>query len=157
MDVKSRILFHVCRLRRSACFIAVISFLAIFRRKADQMESYALGIDIGTGSVKALAVDGRGSTLASAQEYYGQLAPAPGYAEQDPRQIGEHLYRCVRKITAELKGAPSVIGLSSYMHGLMAVGEDGTPLTNVLLWNDTRAASAASAVRASREAEALYL
>ncbi|MDE3214582.1 MAG: gluconokinase, partial [Bacteroidota bacterium] len=51
------------------------------------MEQYVIGIDIGTGSTKALAVTGNGSVIASSQNYYPTLNPRPGFSEQDPELI----------------------------------------------------------------------
>ena len=43
-----------------------------------------LGIDLGTGSAKALIVDERGQTLGSGYASYPLRHPHPGWAEQEP-------------------------------------------------------------------------
>lgn len=48
---------------------------------------YILGIDIGTGSTKAVAVNLKGETLSSHQVYYEIKAPEPGFSEQNPEEI----------------------------------------------------------------------
>ena len=45
---------------------------------------YVLGIDIGTGSTKAVAVDFNGNVQVSSQAYYSLLPSNEGYSEQNP-------------------------------------------------------------------------
>ena len=51
--------------------------------------SVTLGIDIGTSGTKTLAIDERGTILASATAEYPCDHPRPGWSEQDP----EHWWR----------------------------------------------------------------
>ena len=46
--------------------------------------SVTLGIDIGTSGTKTLAIDERGTILASASAEYPCDHPRPGWSEQDP-------------------------------------------------------------------------
>ena len=46
--------------------------------------SVAVGLDVGTSGVKALAVSQDGEVLARAEAGYGLSTPRPGWAEQDP-------------------------------------------------------------------------
>ena len=46
--------------------------------------SITLGIDIGTSGTKTLAIDERGTILASASAEYPCSHPRPGWSEQDP-------------------------------------------------------------------------
>ncbi|HEY9003588.1 MAG TPA: FGGY family carbohydrate kinase, partial [Mucilaginibacter sp.] len=57
---------------------------------------YVLGIDIGTGSTKAVAVDLKGNSFADAQQHYPFNAPKPGYHEQDPEQIWQALVESIK-------------------------------------------------------------
>ncbi|MDW8426411.1 MAG: FGGY family carbohydrate kinase, partial [Meiothermus sp.] len=43
-----------------------------------------LGLDLGTGSCKALLLDPQGQIVAEASRSYPVLAPGPGQAESDP-------------------------------------------------------------------------
>ena len=45
-----------------------------------------LGIDLGTGSVKAAVVSSDGSVLGEASCTYEVVGPEPGWAESDPRE-----------------------------------------------------------------------
>ncbi len=59
---------------------------------------YVLGVDIGTGSVKAVAVDLKCQSFADNQLYYSYHAPKPGYHEQDPEQIWHAFKTCIEGI-----------------------------------------------------------
>jgi len=119
-------------------------------------EVYALGIDIGTGSVKAVAVDHAGKVLDSAQEYYPTHLPQPSYSEQDPDVIFQAFLSVIITITARLKHEPRVIGLSSAMHSIMVTDQTGTPLTPLLLWSDSRSADIAAELRDSSKGKTIY-
>jgi xylulokinase len=44
--------------------------------------SVLLGLDVGTGGARAVAVDDSGSIVAEASSEYPLLSPRPGWAEQ---------------------------------------------------------------------------
>ncbi len=46
-----------------------------------------VGIDIGTGSTKAVALNHSVEVIASAQFYYPTISPQAGFSEQDPDMI----------------------------------------------------------------------
>ena len=94
-----------------------------------------VGVDVGTSSVKGLALDGDGTVLARAARSYPVATPRPGWAEQDP----ERWWEAAEAVLAELD-APNAdgIGLSGQMHGLVALDAAGRPLRPAILWNDAR-------------------
>jgi xylulokinase len=95
------------------------------------------GLDVGTSSVKGLALDTEsGEVVASAHDDYGFDTPRPGWAEQDP----ELWWRATERVLAEL-GQVSGIGLSGQMHGLVALDSADRVLRPALLWNDQRTAA----------------
>lgn len=97
----------------------------------------AIGLDVGTTSVKAVAVSARGDVVARAEEPYPLSTPRPGWSEQDPRAW----WRATEAVLGRL-GADGVsgIGLSGQMHGLVALDARGDPLRPAILWNDQRTA-----------------
>ncbi len=120
------------------------------------MQSYILGVDIGTGSVKAVAVGLHGQAIDATQIHYPTLPPLEtGFAEQDAELIWQGFLKCIREIIERL-GQPQAIGLSSAMHSLILVDAEGKPLTNMINWADTRSAAIADALRASPEGKNLY-
>lgn len=48
------------------------------------MGETSFGVDVGTTSVKGLAIDPDGELLATAEAGYPLSTPRPGWAEQDP-------------------------------------------------------------------------
>jgi xylulokinase len=94
-----------------------------------------VGLDVGTSSVKGLAVDEHGHVIAVAERGYPLSTPRPGWAEQDP----EDWWRAAAEVLDEIDGAAALaIGLSGQMHGLVALGADERPLRPAILWNDGR-------------------
>jgi gluconokinase len=120
------------------------------------MLNYFVGIDLGTGSTKAVAVDASGKTLATAQSYYPTHNPKPGYSEQNPELIWQAFLNCIVKIKATLKQAPKAISFSSAMHSILPVDENGNALANAMLWSDSRSADVAQKIRESAQGEDIY-
>ncbi|TWR25655.1 gluconokinase [Mucilaginibacter achroorhodeus] len=120
------------------------------------MQKYYLGVDLGTGSAKAVAIDADGNTLATAQDHYNFLQPQPGYAEQDPELIWQAFLSCLQQIDDQLKETPVAISFSSAMHSVMAVDITGRPLVNAMLWSDARSGAIAEELRAGEHAQELY-
>jgi xylulokinase len=95
-----------------------------------------IGLDVGTSSLKGLAIDEHGALLAQAERSYPFATPHPGWAEQDP----ELWWQAAGSVLEELDGDHADgIGLSGQMHGLVALGADDRPLRPAILWNDGRA------------------
>jgi gluconokinase len=65
-------------------------------------QSYFIGIDLGTGSTKAVAVDEAGNTLCTAQYHYTTQSPQPGFSEQDADLIWNAFKKCVNDISGQL-------------------------------------------------------
>jgi xylulokinase len=100
----------------------------------------AVGIDVGTSGVKALAIDDQGTIVARAEASYPLSTPRPGWAEQDP----DDWWRGAREVLERLErtvGKPAGIGLSGQMHGLVALDASNRPLRPAILWNDQRTAA----------------
>ena len=100
----------------------------------------AVGIDIGTTAVKAVAIDSAGAVLARAEASYPFAAPRPGWVEQDP----EDWWRATETVLEALRsdaGPPAGIGLSGQMHGLVALDSADRVLRPAILWNDQRTAA----------------
>jgi xylulokinase len=99
-----------------------------------------LGIDLGTGSVKTMLLDGSGNERGASRTYPVD-APESGRAESDP----ERWLAAIAAALAELGDLSRVraIGLSGQMHGVVPVrrGPDGAvePLHPAILWADGRA------------------
>ncbi len=102
---------------------------------------YFVGIDLGTSSVRAVAVDAAGKTAAAGQCEYDIKKPGLDRAEQDMNQLWEATVLAIRKmleekpeIRTQIKG----IGFSGQMHGLVMVDQEIRPLGNAIIWADQR-------------------
>ncbi|HMI70514.1 MAG TPA: xylulokinase [Solirubrobacteraceae bacterium] len=94
-----------------------------------------VGLDVGTSSVKGLAIDEHGAVVGVAERGYPLSTPRPGWSEQDP----EDWWRGAAEVLDELDAASAAgIGLSGQMHGLVALDESDRPLRPAILWNDGR-------------------
>lgn len=118
-------------------------------------QPYVIGVDIGTGSTKALAVANSNNVLCTAQRFYS-IAAEGEKSEQDPVAVWQAFQECLKEVVTKL-GAPLAVSLSSAMHSLLAVGADGTPLTAAMLWADKRSAKIAEELRQTPKGESLYL
>lgn len=99
-----------------------------------------IGLDLGTSSLKGVAVEAGGAIVASARATYPTVREAPGQAEQDPGAW----VRAVRQVARRLAGeAPTArwraIGLSAMIPTLVTAGADGEPSGPAVTWEDARA------------------
>ena len=101
-----------------------------------------LGIDSGTQSTKAIAVEAEaGRILATASSEYGLIDGLPaGHLEQDARTWIEATESCLDAVAAELGdrcGEVCGIGVSGQQHGLVVLDEAEDPVRPAKLWCDT--------------------
>ena len=95
----------------------------------------AVGLDVGTTGVKALALAPDGAIVARSEHHYGLSHPRPGWSEQDPADW----WTAAQAALADLKGIEIAgIGLSGQMHGLVALDAAQRVLRPAILWNDQR-------------------
>jgi xylulokinase len=106
-------------------------------------DARVIGIDVGTSSLKGVAIDEHGAVLNEAERPYPVSRPHPGWSEQDPQDW----WQAAESVLAELDAAHADgIGLSGQMHGLVALGSDRRPLRPAILWNDGRSQPQASRI-----------
>jgi gluconokinase len=118
--------------------------------------NYFIGIDIGTGSTKAVAVQLSGEPIHAAQVSYPTYSPKQTYSEQAPELIWQAFVKCILRVIDHLKEKPGGIVISSAMHSVIPVDEDGNPLMNMITWADNRSASIAKALRSTAMGEKIY-
>lgn len=114
-----------------------------------------LGIDLGTSSVKVVALDARGGVRAQASRSYPLATPRPGWVEQNPEDWFEATAAAVREVAQQVSGdAVRAVGLSGQMHTLVLSGRDGAPVRPAISWADTRSVEQVRAFEASIDARA---
>ncbi|TKI90876.1 gluconate kinase, partial [Bacillus wiedmannii] len=100
-----------------------------------------IGIDIGTTSTKTVVFTEKGKVVASHAVDYPIIQPKVGWAEQDPDVICAAVYKTVSVAIERGNVLPediASIGISTAMHALIAVDENGAPLTRSIIWADNR-------------------
>lgn len=100
-----------------------------------------VGIDLGTSSVRAVAVDPLGRTIAEGQCEYDIMKPELNRAEQDMEQLWQATIQAIRKMlgsSPEILDGIRGIGYSGQMHGLVMADADGRPIRNAIIWADQR-------------------
>jgi len=117
---------------------------------------YVIGIDIGTGSTKAVSVNRAGQAIHTEQVSYPTLSPQPTYSEQAPEIIWQAFVKSIQRTVKQLGVQPVSISLSSAMHSLIVVDDLGIPLMNMITWADQRSAPQAERIRNSSLGEILY-
>jgi gluconokinase len=119
--------------------------------------TYILAIDIGTTSTKALAVATTGEIIASQQVFYPAQYPSHGHAEQNSELIFGAVIKCAEEVYKKSLNHHFLgISFSAAMHSLMAVDEDGNPLTPLIIWADTRSTSQSKKIKSEGLAQQLY-
>jgi xylulokinase len=102
---------------------------------------YYLGIDLGTSSVKVLAVNSDHAIVGEASREYPVDFPHDKWAEQNPSDWWEMTKEVIKEViqTANIPAdGVGGIGFSGQMHGLVALGEDNSVLFPAILWCDNR-------------------
>ncbi|WP_059105684.1 gluconokinase [Shouchella shacheensis] len=123
------------------------------------MKTYSLGLDLGTTSTKTVLFDEGLQQVASHEVEYPLLTPKPSWAEQDPAVILDAVYVAIREVVALANVLPEQIteaGISSAMHSLMAVDQDGEPLTRSIIWADNRSAELTAQLKSENRALEFY-
>lgn len=103
--------------------------------------SYVLGLDLGTGSLKGLLMNQKGSIVSTKTSEYDLISDQPGYSEQQPADWIEAAKTVIKEIIAETPDAAEqieAISFSGQMHSLVLLDQTGAVLRNAILWNDVR-------------------
>src|SRR5687767_2864965 len=106
------------------------------------MRTLILGIDSGTQSTKALAIDVRdGKVVGSGSQAY-DLIPnlPPGAKEQHPHTWRDAAAKAIRQAVRAAKGVAAdvkAIGVSGQQHGFVPLDDKGEVIRPAKLWCDT--------------------
>ncbi|MGE6630575.1 gluconokinase [Bacillus sp. NPDC077027] len=118
-----------------------------------------IGLDIGTTSTKAVLFGPQGKMIAKHSVYYELIQPKPAWAEQDPEHILEAVIASVRGVLTKAKFDSRQlvgVGISTAMHSLIAMDQQGKPLTNSIIWADNRSAEQAKRILTSMDGFHIY-
>ncbi len=104
--------------------------------------STVIGLDVGTGSTKAVAVDPSGTVVArAASEPYPMDCPRPGWAQQDPEVVAGATIEALARLTAELgpTETPRALSLGAQSGSILPADAGGEPAGPLITWMDARA------------------
>lgn len=110
-----------------------------------------IGADIGTQSLKAVALDEALRLRGEAAESYQPSFPRPGWAEQDPALWEAALKPAIEGALARAGASPSevrALGLAGQLDGCVATGANGRALGPAIIWMDRRAQEEISGIDA---------
>ena len=105
--------------------------------------SVVIGLDIGTGGARALAVDAQGRIIARSKSVFKAppYQPQPGWAEQDALEWWTSSKACLRDIITVLDNIPiEAIAIDATSGTFVPINHEGNPLIPALMYNDGRAA-----------------
>lgn len=117
-------------------------------------QQYFTGLDIGTTSTKAVVFDISGKVLTQKSISYEMFHNHPNWSEQNPDEIYEAIKQCLAFL--DKRSLLETLSMSSAMHSIMAVDEDGKPLTNLIVWADNRAIEIGNKLKASPVGQEIY-
>ncbi len=117
-----------------------------------------IGLDLGTGSAKAVALDRGGGVIAGARSPI--ITHHDGVnAEQSPEQVWQAAEAVLAELSATLAQTgtpPNMIVLSGAMHSLLVVDDQGQPLAPATTWADQRTCPDLSGQLGEEQTQALY-
>ncbi len=116
-----------------------------------------LALDLGTSSCRSALFDvrGRRHLATTAQQTYQLLTDKDGKAELDAETVLKAMRACISSTLAAQEGddklrgeAIAAVGTSCFGHSLVGTDAQGTALTPIITWADSRNRDAAAALRA---------
>lgn len=101
-----------------------------------------MGIDLGTGGVRAIVVEAEtGRILSAATVEYPLLTPFPQWAEQNPHDWWAATQKAIRQAlggAGDAAGSLAALGLTGQMHGLVLLDAADQVIRPAILWCDQR-------------------
>ncbi|MFB8787481.1 MAG: gluconokinase [Potamolinea sp.] len=123
------------------------------------MKTYAIAVDIGTTSTKAVLFTETGTVVAQHSIEYPLYTPTIFAAEQEPEEIWTAVTTSVNLLIKTSKIEPSqllFLSFSAAMHSLIAIGKNGQLLTRSITWADNRSAKWGTQLKQTQKGKALY-
>lgn len=103
------------------------------------------GVDCSTQATKVLIVDADSGAIVAAGRAAHEVTGSGGARETDPGVWWDALGAALAETGRA--GEVAAISVAGQQHGLVVTDESGTPLRPAVLWNDTRSAPDADALR----------
>ena len=108
------------------------------------MANYIGAIDQGTTSTRFIVFDRSGQLISTAQKEHQQIYPHPGWVEHNPEEIWQRTREVIAEAMSKKGLRPqdlAAIGITNQRETTIAWNrKTGKPVTNALVWQDTRVA-----------------
>ena len=106
------------------------------------MATYAVAIDQGTTSSRAMVFDHSGRVVAVSQKEHEQIYPKPGWVEHDPKEIWARCQEALGEAVAQAgasKADIAALGIANQRETAVVWNRSsGEPVCNAIVWQDTR-------------------
>jgi glycerol kinase len=106
------------------------------------MAKYAVALDQGTTSSRAMIFDHSGRVVAVSQKEHEQIYPKPGWVEHDPKEIWARCQEVLDEAVSEAgasKDDIAALGITNQRETAVVWDRTtGEPVYNALVWQDTR-------------------
>jgi sugar (pentulose or hexulose) kinase len=115
------------------------------------MNSYVLGVDIGTTAIKAAVFDADGTEIGSHTEEYSLLTPRAGRVELEADTYPTTFSLAVRGALQDLSLSTDVLaalGLSAQGETMLCLDENNEPIGRAIVWMDNRATAESEDIEA---------
>ena len=103
---------------------------------------YIGALDQGTTSTRFMVFDRSGQIIAAAQKEHQQIFPRAGWVEHDPEEIWSRTQEVIAEAMLQRGLGPrdlAAIGITNQRETTVVWNQKtGTPVTNALVWQDTR-------------------
>jgi FGGY-family pentulose kinase len=118
-----------------------------------RQETYFVGIDMGTQGVRCGIINGRGNIITAAETNYSIYFPKPGYAVQKPEEwmisFDAVITKCLNDVDDEVRKNIKGITICATSSTVIPVDQNGTALSDAILWMDNRAKKEAEQINAT--------
>ena len=107
------------------------------------MTRHILAVDLGTSALKVALVSTGGEVVAAEQDTCQVNLLPGGGAEQDPRRWWEQITGASARLMARAAVPPgevAAVACTAQWSGTVAIGGDGQPLRDAIIWMDSRGA-----------------
>lgn len=113
---------------------------------------HIMTFDIGTSSLKAALIDQSGKVVAEGGTSYTVSHPKPGWAEQDPEEIWNHICATSQDVISQSAVSANEISAVVFVapwKNIIALDDQGKVLRDSIIWMDARAAEQAERLNQS--------
>ena len=106
------------------------------------MPKYAIAIDSGTTSSRAMIFDHSGRVVSVSQKEHEQIYPKPGWVEHDPKEIWARTLEVVEEAISKADASKddiAALGITNQRETAVVWDRNtGEPVYNAIVWQDTR-------------------